>query len=83
MLSKITPRQEQVLQLLMLGFSNEEIAKWLNLSAATVQWHLGNLCRRAGVRGRVKLMMFVKQRTGHSLGSAAVARLSESHRFRS
>jgi DNA-binding NarL/FixJ family response regulator len=71
MLSKITPRQEHVLQLLMLGFSNEEIAKRLNLSAATVQWHLGNLCRRAGVRGRVKLMMFVKQRTGPHSGKSS------------
>jgi DNA-binding NarL/FixJ family response regulator len=70
MSSKITPRQEQVLQLLMLGFSNEEIAKRLNLSAATVKWHLGNLCRRAGVRGRVKLVMFVKEQTGPQAGKS-------------
>lgn len=37
---KITPRDEQVLQLLMQGCSNKEIAAQLNISPRTVKQHL-------------------------------------------
>ena len=47
---KITPRDEQVLQLLMQGCSNKEIAAQLNISPRTVKQHLRTLFLRAGVR---------------------------------
>jgi DNA-binding NarL/FixJ family response regulator len=40
---KITPRDEQVLQLLMQGCSNKEIAAQLNISPRTVKQHLRTL----------------------------------------
>ena len=40
---KITPRDEQVLQLLMEGCSNKEIASQLNISPRTVKQHLRTL----------------------------------------
>jgi len=40
---KITPRDEQVLQLLMQGCSNNEIAAQLNISPRTVKQHLRTL----------------------------------------
>jgi DNA-binding NarL/FixJ family response regulator len=55
---KITPRDEQVLQLLMQGCSNKEIASQLNISPRTVKQHLRTLFLRAGIRDgrkRVKL----------------------------
>jgi DNA-binding NarL/FixJ family response regulator len=55
---KITPRDEQVLQLLMQGCSNKEIAAQLNISPRTVKQHLRTLFLRAGIRDgrkRVKL----------------------------
>jgi len=62
---KITPRDEQVLQLLMQGCSNKEIAAQLNISPRTVKQHLRILFLRAGIRDgrkRVKLAtaMFAK-----------------------
>ena len=55
---KITPRDQQVLNLLLQGCSNKEIAGQLNISPRTVKQHLRTLFLRAGIREgrkRVKL----------------------------
>ena len=62
---KITRRDEQVLQLLVEGCSNKEIAEQLNISPRTVKQHLRTLFLRAGIkdgRKRVKLATAVFQR---------------------
>jgi DNA-binding NarL/FixJ family response regulator len=46
---KITPRDEQVLQLLVQGCSNKEITAQLNISPRTVKQHLRTLFLRAGI----------------------------------
>jgi len=63
---KITQRDEQVLNLLVQGCSNKEIAEQLNISPRTVKQHLRTLFLRAGIRDgrkRVKLAtaMFQKE----------------------
>jgi DNA-binding NarL/FixJ family response regulator len=63
---KITPRDEQVLKLLVQGCSNKEIAQQLSISPRTVKQHLRTLFLRAGIRDgrkRVKLAtaMFQKE----------------------
>jgi DNA-binding NarL/FixJ family response regulator len=61
----ITRRDEQVLQLLVEGCSNKEIAERLNISPRTVKQHLRTLFLRAGIkdgRKRVKLATAVFQR---------------------
>lgn len=71
---KITPRDEQVLKLLVLGCSNNEIANELKISPRTVKQHLRTLFLRAGIRDgrkRVKLAtaMFMKEREQWPLGT--------------
>jgi DNA-binding NarL/FixJ family response regulator len=63
---KVTPRDHQVLSLLVQGCSNKEIAGQLNISPRTVKQHLRTLFLRAGIREgrkRVKLAiaMFAKE----------------------
>jgi DNA-binding NarL/FixJ family response regulator len=63
---KVTPRDQQVLNLLVQGCSNKEIAGQLNISPRTVKQHLRTLFLRAGIREgrkRVKLAiaMFSKE----------------------
>jgi len=63
---KVTPRDQQVLSLLVQGCSNKEIAGELNISPRTVKQHLRTLFLRAGIREgrkRVKLAiaMFAKE----------------------
>ena len=65
---KITPRDEQVLKLLVQGCSNKEIASVLNISPRTVKQYLRTFFLRAGIlegRTRVKLAtaVFVKEQT--------------------
>ncbi len=65
---KITPRDHQVLDLLIQGCSNKEIAAELNISPRTVKQHLRTLFLRAGIkegRKRVKLAtaLFEKERS--------------------
>jgi len=62
---KITQRDEQVLNLLVQGCSNKEIAAQLNISPRTVKQHLRTLFLRAGIREgrkRVKLATAAFQR---------------------
>jgi DNA-binding NarL/FixJ family response regulator len=66
---KITPRDQQVISLLVQGCSNKEIAAQLNISPRTVKQHLRTLFLRAGIRDgrkRVKLAtaIFAKQEAG-------------------
>lgn len=59
---KITPRDQQVLKLLVQGCSNKETAQQLNISPRTVKQHLRTLFLRAGIRDgrkRVKLVTAV------------------------
>ncbi len=55
---KITPRDQQVLHLLVQGYSNKEIASHLNISPRTVKQHLRTLFLRAGIReGRKRVRL--------------------------
>lgn len=62
---KITPRDGQVLSLLVQGCSNKEIAEQLHISPRTVKQHLRTLFLRAGItqgRKRVKLATAIYQK---------------------
>ena len=48
----LTPRQQQVLQLLVQGKSNKEIARSLGLGEGTVKIHMAALFRNLGVANR-------------------------------
>ena len=64
---KVTPRDQQVLNLLVQGCSNKEIAGQLNISPRTVKQHLRTLFLRAGIRdGRkpVKLAIAILDKEG-------------------
>jgi LuxR family transcriptional regulator, maltose regulon positive regulatory protein len=50
----LTRREQQVLQLLATGASNQEIARTLVISQATVKKHVGNLLSKLGVASRTQ-----------------------------
>ena len=67
---KITIRDEQVLQLLIQGCSNKEIATQSNISPRTVKQHLRTLFLRAGIKqGRKRVILataiFEKEQMSH------------------
>jgi len=53
-LQRITPRQTEVLRLLVEGLSNKGIARELGLSESAVKFHLSALFRHFGVSNRVE-----------------------------
>ncbi len=54
---KLTARESQVLELLVKGHSNREIAGELEIDEGTVKAHLGRLMRKMGVNNRTALTM--------------------------
>ncbi len=53
---RLTPREQEVLQQLLLGQSNQQIAQQLDITARTVKYHLGNLFQKYGVNQRFQLI---------------------------
>lgn len=57
----LTPRQEEVLHLLMGGSSNKDIGRALNVSEETVKNHVSSLLRVFGVQTRSKVVAAAMQ----------------------
>ncbi|MFE2090575.1 response regulator transcription factor [Streptomyces sp. NPDC002596] len=54
----LTPREAEVLVLIAEGMSNQEIARRLHISQATVKSHINNLFAKAGVRDRAQAVRY-------------------------
>ena len=54
---KLTQRERQVLELILLARSNREIARHLGIEERTVKAYVGRLMRKAGADNRIKLSM--------------------------
>jgi DNA-binding CsgD family transcriptional regulator len=52
----LSPREEEVVGLLVRGFSNRQISRTLFISEHTVQRHLSNIFEKVGVRSRKTLL---------------------------
>ena len=59
--SALTSRETEVAHLVGKGLSNPEIAAELFISRKAVEYHLGNIYAKCGVRGRQQLRRFVEQ----------------------
>jgi len=58
----LTPRESEVLKLLMGGQGNREIGAHLGIDPNTVKAHLGRIMRKAGVGSRIELTLFALHR---------------------
>jgi len=61
----LTPRQTEVLALLLKGQPNKLIARELNLSVETVKDHVAAVLRALGVSSRTQAVLAVSQMSGH------------------
>lgn len=57
-LTELTPREQQVLQLIGSGVSNREIAQQLHISEGTVKNHVSSLLNRLKLRNRSQLAIY-------------------------
>ncbi|RVU44638.1 response regulator [Rubrivivax rivuli] len=67
----LTPRQSEVLSLLLQGLPNKLIARQLNLSVETVKDHVAAVLRALGVSSRTQAVLAVSQMTQGQGGSFA------------
>jgi DNA-binding NarL/FixJ family response regulator len=63
-LAKLTPREQQVLQMVSLGMSNAEIGRTLAVSVHAVKFHLAAIYRRLGVANRTEAAVTYLRGTG-------------------
>jgi two-component system, NarL family, nitrate/nitrite response regulator NarL len=54
----LTPREREVIQEIVSGHSNKEIAEKLFISDDTVKHHLSNIFNKLGVFNRLELALF-------------------------
>jgi DNA-binding NarL/FixJ family response regulator len=57
-IGRLTPRERQVLDLLVDGLNDEQIAERLFISIRTVETHVRNLVRKLGVNSRLQAVLF-------------------------
>lgn len=68
-LKQVTPREQEVLQLIAEGASNREIAKILNIAEKTVKNHVSNILNRVQLRDRTQLAIWANSMAIKSLQS--------------
>jgi two-component system response regulator NreC len=57
----LTAREEEVLKLLVQGYTNRQIAEELSLSVRTVEGHRSNLTEKLGLHSRVELVRYARE----------------------
>jgi len=60
-ISDLTPRELEILRLVIAGKTNKAIAKEIYISAKTVEFHLENIYRKLGVRTRLTVGIWALQ----------------------
>ncbi len=57
----LTPREIEVLRLIVQGYTNRQIAEVLTLSVRTVEGHRSNLTDKLGLHSRVELVRYARE----------------------
>lgn len=50
----LTPREIQILRMVAMGKTSQEIANDLRISEVTVKWHIANTMRKLGASSRAE-----------------------------
>jgi NarL family two-component system response regulator LiaR len=66
---ELTPRENEVLELIAAGLSNEEIANKLIISDKTVKTHVSNILHKLNLSHRIQAALYVLNRTTPKYGN--------------
>ena len=59
-LYQITDREADVMQLIISGLTNKEIADHLNIAERTIKTHITNIYNKLGVDNKIQLLHLLK-----------------------
>ncbi len=65
-MARLTPREQEVLELLALGYTNREIGGELTISVRTVETHRASILAKLGLRTRADLVRYSRSRTAEA-----------------
>ena len=57
----LTPREREILKLIVQGYTNRQIGDELNISTRTVEGHRANLVAKLGLHSRVELVRYARE----------------------
>lgn len=60
-LANLTPRELEILRLILMGYTNKAIAAEIFVSEKTVEFHLDNIYTKLGVRTRLMAGVWAMQ----------------------
>ena len=75
LIDKLTPREKEVMELIVQGHLNKNIAALLGASERTIKEHRGRVMHKLGVRGIAELVRLVSKVT-EPIGTEAMLRKS-------
>jgi len=58
---KLTPRETEVLQCIVEGYTNRQIGEQLHISVRTVEGHRANVSAKLGLHSRVELVRYARE----------------------
>jgi WD40 repeat protein/serine/threonine protein kinase len=61
LVESLTRREQEILQLIIEGKSNKQIAQELFLELSTVKWHINRVYKKLGVRSRVQAIVRARE----------------------
>jgi RNA polymerase sigma factor (sigma-70 family) len=65
-IAQLTPREREVLDLIVDGLTDKEIAARLHITTATAQTHVANLLSKLGVRSRLQAALLAARASGRA-----------------
>jgi two-component system response regulator NreC len=60
-IESLTPREIEILKLIVQGYTNRQMAEELGISIRTVEGHRANVLEKLGLQSRVELVRYAKQ----------------------
>jgi two-component system response regulator NreC len=57
----LTPREIEILKLIVEGYTNRQIGEYLNISIRTVEGHRANISDKLGLHSRLELVRFARE----------------------
>jgi two-component system response regulator NreC len=57
----LTPRETEILKLIVEGYTNRQVSEHLNISIRTVEGHRANISDKLGLHSRLEFVRYARQ----------------------